>query len=197
MTETVIDSLLVQVRADTQGFATDVQALRNELEGPLAQGVESASRRMQSALRGFIQTGKLDFQDLKQVALSVIADIALAQVRAAIGQIGGQIGGGGGGGGGGFLGSLLQSVLGAAIGVPGRAAGGSVTAGRAYRVGETGPELFVPQQAGQIVPGGSSGRGPVAITINMAIPETATPQLMQRSARQVASAVRRALTENG
>lgn len=194
MTETVIDSLLVQVRADTQGFATDVQALRNELEGPLAQGVESASRRMQSALRGFIQTGKLDFQDLKQVALSVIADIALAQVRAAIGQIGGQIGGGGGGG---FLSSLLQSVLGAAIGVPGRAAGGSVTAGRAYRVGETGPELFVPQQAGQIVPGGSSGRGPVAITINMAIPETATPQLMQRSARQVASAVRRALTENG
>lgn len=194
MTETVIDSLLVQVRADTQGFATDVQALRNELEGPLAQGVESASRRMQSALRGFIQTGKLDFQDLKQVALSVIADIALAQVRAAIGQIGGQIGGGGGGG---FLGSLLQSVLGAAIGVPGRAAGGSVTAGRAYRIGETGPELFVPQQAGQIVPRAGSGRGPVAITINMAIPETATPQLMQRSARQVASAVRRALTENG
>ncbi|WP_342776796.1 hypothetical protein [Hankyongella ginsenosidimutans] len=33
MTDTVIDSLLVQVRADTQGFATDVQTLRNELEG--------------------------------------------------------------------------------------------------------------------------------------------------------------------
>lgn len=192
MTDTVIDSLLVQVRADTQGFATDVQTLRNTLEGPLADGVESAARRMQSALRGFIQTGKLDFQDLKRVALSVIADIALAQVRNAIGQIGG-----GGSGGGGFLGGLLQSVLGTVLGAPGRAAGGSVTAGRAYRVGETGPELFVPQQAGRIVAGETAGRGPVAITINVAVPQNATPQLMQRSAGQVASAVRRALTERG
>lgn len=191
MTDTVIDSLLVQVRADTQGFASDVQSLRNELEGPLADGVEAASRRMQSALRGFIQTGKLDFQDLKRVALSVISDIALAQVRSAIGQLGG------GAGGGGFLSGLLQSALGAIVGVPGRAAGGSVTAGRAYRVGETGPELFVPQQAGRIMPGEAAGRAPVAITINVAVPPNATPHLMQRSAGQVASAVRRALTERG
>ncbi len=38
--------------------------------------------------------------------------------------------------------------------VPGRAAGGPVTAGSPYVVGESGPELFVPNSSGSIVPGG-------------------------------------------
>ncbi len=41
----------------------------------------------------------------------------------------------------------------------GRANGGPVRAGMAYRVGENGAEVFVPQQPGHIVPNGQLGRG--------------------------------------
>lgn len=45
-----------------------------------------------------------------------------------------------------------------------RAAGGSVSAGQAYRVGEFGPEIFVPNSSGRIVPNvGASGN----VTINL------------------------------
>lgn len=40
-----------------------------------------------------------------------------------------------------------------------RAAGGPVSAGRPYLVGEMGPELFVPSRSGQIVPNGELGGG--------------------------------------
>lgn len=50
--------------------------------------------------------------------------------------------------------------------VPGRASGGPVSAGMPYVVGEQGPELFVPQASGSIVPHGAAG---AAITVNLTI----------------------------
>jgi hypothetical protein len=47
-----------------------------------------------------------------------------------------------------------------------RAAGGPVSAGGAYIVGERGPELFMPDAGGTIVPSLSSGGGNIQITIN-------------------------------
>ena len=44
---------------------------------------------------------------------------------------------------------------------PGRAAGGPVLAGHRYRVGERGPEDFVPSRSGRIEPNGSSSGGGV------------------------------------
>lgn len=49
--------------------------------------------------------------------------------------------------GGGGIGGALASLF-----IPGRASGGPVAAGRPYMVGERGAELFVPAQAGRIVP---------------------------------------------
>jgi chorismate mutase len=58
---------------------------------------------------------------------------------------------------------------------PGRAAGGPVTNGRPYVVGEKGPELFVPSGSGNIIPnsamrsgGGSGGMGGVTVNYNIA-----------------------------
>ncbi len=51
----------------------------------------------------------------------------------------------------GFLGSLVSGFAGA------RAAGGPVSANRAYLVGERGPELFVPSGSGGIVPNNRMG----------------------------------------
>ena len=62
--------------------------------------------------------------------------------------------------------SLIGSVFGG-----GKAAGGSVTSGTPYVVGEKGAELFVPQTSGTIVPNNALGGGGTTInlTVNGAI----------------------------
>jgi len=61
------------------------------------------------------------------------------------------MGGGSGSGGLGGIGDILGSIFGGA-----RASGGPVSAGRAYLVGEMGPELFIPPTNGHIAPNGVS-----------------------------------------
>ena len=51
----------------------------------------------------------------------------------------------------------------------GRQHGGSVVAGRKYRVGETGPEMFVSSERGRIEPNGSSGGGMDAKALGQAV----------------------------
>lgn len=192
MTDEVVDRLIVQVRADTRTFGGDIKAIEGMLDGQLTQGVERASKRMESALSRFFQTGKFGFDDLRKVALQVLADIASAQLRTAVSQIGG----GSGGSGGGLLSGLL-SLATTVFSSAGRASGGPVAAGRPYRVGELGPELFVPGQAGQIVPARQT-RGndrAVSITINMAPGEGSDRIFMRRSGSQIARAVRQALEQ--
>lgn len=181
-----LDTLVVRVRADTAGFARDVGDIRGQLEGPLAGGVDSAGRAIESALARAARTGKVGFEDLRKVALATLGDIASQAVRSNLSSLFG-----GGNGGGGLLSSLGGAVAGL-LGLPGRATGGPVTGGRAYMVGERGPEMFVPTGSGQIVAGGS-GRGAVNVTVNVAAPRDAGPAFMARTGAQVARAVRGAL----
>jgi phage-related minor tail protein len=182
-----IDEMLVSVRADTGAFRRDVAVLRAELEGPLAAGADAAGRRIEHALTRAIVTGKLGFEDLKRLALAVLADIARSAIQNGIGAL---LGGGGssqGGGGGGLL-ALVQGLFGA----PGRATGGPVTAGRAYRVGERGPELFVPTASGRIEAAGVAVRN-IAITVNVRGAAAGEPARLAQTGRQLARAVRRAV----
>lgn len=110
------------------------------------QAFESVIGNMESAILRFVQTGKFSFKDL---ARSIIADLIAMQVRAqAL--------------------SIFKMILSAfaptpgPVGAeeymynpPGRAAGGPVGADTMYMVGERGPELFVPQSAGTIIPNNS------------------------------------------
>lgn len=194
-----IEQLVIGVRADTQGFARDVGAMRGTLEGPLVAGADRAGRAVEAALARAIRTGKLGFDDLRGVALSALAEIARAAVSAGIGSLRSQIGGGNAGqAGGGAGGGLLSGLLGV-LGLPGRATGGPVSPGRAYMVGERGPEVFVPTSSGRVLADGASAGGArevrVAITVNA--PAGAAAETMARSSRQVARAVRRALDEAG
>ena len=182
-----LERLVIRVRADTGAFARDVQAMRGALDGPLEAGAERAGRAVEGALLRAVRTGKLGFEDLKRVALSVLAEIAAASVRDGLGAV---LGGGGGG-----LAGVLGGLLG---GAPGRATGGPVSPGRAFVVGERGPELFVPTGSGRVLANGSGAGGGarevrVAITVNAG--SAAAPEALTRSSRQVARAVRRALRE--
>jgi phage-related minor tail protein len=184
-----IERLTVAVRADTQGFARDVAEMRGALEGPFGQGVEKAGALFETSLIRAIRTGKLGFEDLKRVALSALAEIASAAIRSGIGAI---LGGGGGANGPGGLLTAAGSILGAALGAPGRATGGPVSPGRAFLVGERGPEVFVPTSSGKIAQIGGGGRD-VRVSISVNGPAGASSELLARSSRQVARAVRSAL----
>jgi hypothetical protein len=66
---------------------------------------------------------------------------------------------------------VVQGIAGAISSAFGgfRAAGGSVSAGTPYVVGERGAELFVPSSSGTIIPNGGMGGSTVNITVNGAI----------------------------
>lgn len=185
-----VDEMVVAVRADTGAFRRDIAALRAELGGPLVAEADQAGRAIERALSRAIVSGKMGFEDLKRLALSVMADIARAAISNGIGAAMG--GGGSGGGGGGNLVSLGTSIAMALFGAPGRATGGLVSAGRAYRVGERGPELFVPTSSGRVEAAGGGVRN-IAITVNVRGEAGSEPQRLAQTGRQLARAVRRAV----
>ncbi len=181
---------IVSVRADTAAFARDVALMRGELEGPFAAGADRAGRAIETSLLRAIRTGKLGFEDLKSVALSVLAEIAASAIRSGIGAI---LGGGGQTPGPGGLLSQAGSILGGVLGSPGRATGGPVGPGRAYMVGERGPEVFVPTASGSIAASGGGAAREVRVALTINAPANTAPEMLARSSRQVARAVRSAL----
>ena len=189
--EEEIERLVVSVRADTAGFAKDVADMKGQLDGPFATGLERAGSALENTLSRAIRRGSLQFEDLRRVALSVLNDIASTAINGGLQSL---FGGGPVGPGGGLL-NIGTSLLTAFLGAPGRATGGPVAGGRAYMVGERGPEIFVPTAAGRIEHTNSVGDAPnIRLTINISDNgQGSAPDQMRRSSRQVARAVRNAL----
>ena len=191
-----LNSLVVDVRANTQGFATDIQQLRSSFDSIVLGGFSKAGSTLETGLVSAIKRGTLGFGDLRSTALSVINDITGQAVRSGLGSfgLGGGGGGGGAGGGGGLLG--LAGLVGSLFGLPGRATGGPVSPGRGFVVGENGPELFVPTSAGQVLPAGGGSTRNVNVSIKVMAPAGASaPESLARSSRQIAQSVRRALAD--
>ena len=92
--------------------------------------------------------------------------------------------------------SLPGQILGGLFGF--RAGGGDVSAGRPYIVGEQGPELFVPNRSGNVVPAsqtrqvmnGQPSGGNTNIVINVPI-HTQTGSVSPQTRSQVATDVAR------
>lgn len=84
------------------------------------------------------------------------------------------------------IGSVIDNVFGG-----GRAAGGPVTGGTTYLVGEKGPELFTPNSSGNIIPNGAgAGRATINLTVNGAIDPEGT-------ARTIVDVLNRATARGG
>jgi phage-related minor tail protein len=97
---------------------------------------------MNSAIDKFVDTGKFSFGDF---ANSVIRDIIKIQMKANVANIIGGVNSSGG---------LINMISGLF-----RAEGGSVKSGQPYIVGEKGPEMFVPNSGGNIIPNKMLGSG--------------------------------------
>lgn len=186
------DALVIDVRASTDGFVADLETMRRSLDSSLLDGFGRAGNVLENGLLSALRRGGLGFDDLKRVAFRALDEIASHALQSGMANL---FGGSGTGG----LGGLIGQSLGALLGLPGRATGGPVSPGRAYLVGENGPEVFMPTASGRIETGGgrgSEGRE-VRVAIQLAVPRgTAAPTAMQRSSRQVASAVRRTLQQS-
>jgi len=121
-----------------------------DVSGAINSAFSNAFSNMEDAFVNFVKTGKLDF---KSLADSIIADLARIAFRQ---MISGLFGGS-------STGFNLLSLFGG-----GKAVGGSVSSSMPYLVGEKGPEIFMPNRSGSIVPnsnlGGMSG-GNVSVNI--------------------------------
>ncbi len=196
MDETV-ETLMVDVRASTSGFRADVETMRSAVDTSLIDGFSRAGNVLERGLLSAIRRGKLGFDELKDVAFKTLNQIASQALQSGISNLLGGVQSGSRSTGGSPVGSVLNGVLGSLLGLPGRATGGPVAPGSAYLVGERGPEVFVPTSSGRIETGAQKGGSrDVRVSINLASPRGAdAPVMLQRSSRQVASAVARAMRE--
>ena len=79
--------------------------------------------------------------------------------------------------------------------LPGLQAGGPAMAGQPYWVGESGPELFVPETSGTVIPNGVAGVGTATLGGGISVvqnfyteptPSPATQRAMQEAAGVIA-----------
>jgi tape measure domain-containing protein len=148
-------------------------AVQNQLQ--LADGVANTlGQGLGSAFDALI-SGAQGWEDsLRQIASGVLVDIANQLIRifvieqainaikafltpfsaaTPLGAGGGQVG--------------KFGTLGPNYGIPQRAAGGPVSSGQTYMVGERGPELFVPGRSGTIVANDKMGGGNTNVVVNV------------------------------
>lgn len=152
---TAIDDVYEKLRA-SEDFAREFAAtFEGAFETALLDG------RIDDAL-----TGLLDDLATLIIRLTVIKPLA-ESIASSLG---------GGGGLGGLLSGIVSSVFGGA-----RASGGPVTGGKAYLVGERGPELFVPKVSGAIAPNNALGGG---VTVNIDARGAGDPAAVRLAARQ-------------
>lgn len=187
-----LSTLVVDVRASTDGFAADIGQMRSSFDSILVDGFSRAGNTLERGLLSAIRRGSLGFEDLRRTATHVLDDIAAQALRGGLASIG--VGGIGGSSGGDVLG--IGSLIGSIFGLPGRATGGPVAPGKPYLVGERGPELFVPTSAGRVENGSGGGARNVNVSIRVVSPPgSSQPESLRQSSRQVAQAVRRALSD--
>lgn len=105
------------------------------------QAFNTVVSSMDAALSTFIKTGKLNFKDF---ARSIIQDLLMIQLRMQAMQLFGSLFPGAG------MGTQSPAPI-TTITIP-KANGGDVDAMKPYYVGERGPEVFVPNMPGTIVP---------------------------------------------
>jgi phage-related minor tail protein len=185
-----VQTLLIDVRASTQGFAQDISAMRSGFDTTLLPGFTQAGSTLDSALTQALKKSSSGFGDLRTTALKALSDIAASASSSLLsGALGMESSSNATSG--------ISSLIGSVLGLPGRATGGPVSPGQAYLVGERGPELFVPTSAGSVASNGALNGASrnVSVSIQLNSAGNDAPAAMQRSSRQVASAVRRALTQ--
>ena len=136
-----------------------------ELEA-ISTFADQAARNIQDALGDTLEQALGgNFDNIGQLWRTMLARLA---AQAAAAKLSSFLFGDTFGSKGGSIGGIVGSFLGGTLFGGARAAGGPVSAGSAYLVGERGPEIVVPRSAGTVLPNGV-GMGGAAITLSPTI----------------------------
>jgi phage-related minor tail protein len=161
-------------------LAHAAQSLSDFAAGPVTdagKAIETAIDRSFSAVERTIAravvSGKLSMDSLVTAILADFDRIAISQFILKPLE--------------GLIGSAAGAIAGGLFGA--RASGGPVLGNVPYLVGEQGPELFVPNASGQIVPNGALNQRP-SITLNV---QTRDAGSFLKSETQIAALLSRAL----
>lgn len=168
------------VKGDLDSIAERAEQIKGNLKSAFGQELTRIAEG------NFSQIG----QSFAELIQRMLIDAASSELTNIFGGLLGGFGEGGLGGGGaaGFLGSLFGGF---------RANGGPVGGNRAFMVGEKGPELFVPGQAGNIVPSGGAATVNVVNNFSVSAPNgRIAPESQQQLAAKAGSAVQRAVNRN-
>lgn len=143
-------TLLQQVGDAFKKVTAESTTLQSALENSVKRAMDATTAGLTDMITG-AKSAKDAFKDM---ATSIIKDLIRMYVQQQITK------------------PIFNAISGflptTAGGSTGKAIGGSVQAGQSYMVGERGPELFVPNRQGSIVPnGGGSGEAPVNVTLNI------------------------------
>lgn len=130
---------------------------------------QTITGNMTAAIDNFVRTGKLSFKDL---AGSIIRDLIAIQMKAQAVSIFSMM----------FGGKYTPGSSSFVGPMPAKADGGYVAANSPYMVGERGPEMFIPQGAGTIIPNNrmQSGGGGSKTINNFTINAIDTKSFEQR-----------------
>lgn len=195
---------IAQSRDFSTGWNQAFNQYQEDATNMAKQGAETfnaMSTSVNQAIDKFVQTGEFSFSDLATSFAKMLLQMEMKAIAAeASGWMKSLFSGGSSGGGGG------GSILGAIGSLLGFADGGSPPVGKASIVGENGPELFVPKQAGTIVPnnklGGIGGGQQITnnnttvnhYTVN-AVDAKSVAQLFAENRKQLLGTVRMAQAE--
>ena len=142
---------------------------------------------MSNAIGEFVTTGQADFGKLAASFATMLANMAIQWAAAGFLR---SLGMGATAGGGVPFGPPAPAAAGV-MSAGFRASGGPVVPGRAYTVGEHGPERFIPRMPGTIIAANSNGNSNVAVNVDMSGNSNNAPDPRQtvEFARRVKAAV--------
>lgn len=168
--------------ASTKKFAGGIKALKDEGE-TAASTFQEVGQVFSSSFSSAFQSIIDRTSSVKDAFSSMVSSILSSLTNLFANKAMEQLFGGGSSGGSGILGKVFSSFFSgpsspmpsATFGGP-KAAGGPVSAGKHYLVGERGPELFAPGTSGSIIPNRSAG----AVNLKVNIINQAGVDVQQR-----------------
>lgn len=164
-----VDEAIEALTAQLNALGPAAQSAADEVQPAMAEistYADEAARNIQDALGDTLQASLSgNFDSIgglwKRMLTRMVAEAAAAQLNT---YLFGAKGAGGGALGG--LGDIFEFLT-KGFSVAPRAAGGPITPGRAYLVGEKGPEIVVPRASGTVLPNGAGMAAAPTFVVNV------------------------------
>jgi len=167
-TLTALEQQQLRVNQVTEQYGPIASSIGDAF-GTSFKGIVDGTMTAQQALASFFQSVASSFLDMAAKIIAKWIEMTILNSILRIFPGGGLAGSGGAGFDMGSLNGVGMAGFnpGNSFNLAGRAAGGPVSAGMPYMVGEKGPELFLPRSSGTIIPNNALSAGTTNVVVNV------------------------------